>query len=941
MFSSAFKSFSSNITSNYEVSKQPTASAGVWQIFDAKKRSTGTQASVFVFDRKSLDTQSGGFGARSSATSVRRAHDQVVDRLKKEASSLARLRHPSILQLVEPVEETRNGGLMFATEPVIASLSGALAEKDDQERSSGVGGRPSRYVVEEADGTRHRRDLDIDELEIQKGLLQVAKGLEFLHDSAKLVHGNLTPDAIFINSKSDWKISGLAFAGPPDGVESAPSSVPIALSEVLHDDPRIPRSVQLNLDYSSPDFVLDSNVNASADVYSLGLVILALYNYPHKSPIETRGNQSTYKRIFNSSSTTPSPSNEFLCSRPLPRELAETLPRILARRPAQRMTASEFQQSRYFDNILVNTIRFLDALPAKTPNEKAQFMRGLGRVMPQFPASVLGKKVLAALLEEMKDKELLPLILQNVFKIINTIPSGRRVFPESVLPRLREVFLTKTKSEERDSGKEAALLIILENIQLISENCSAKEFKDDILPIIHLGMESPTHSLVDASLQSIPSILPMLDFSTVKHDLFPVVASVFSKTSSLSIKVRGLEALGILCGASAGSAKQSDDDFPGVTDKQTPSKSVSSLDKFTMQEKVVPLIKAIKTKEPAVMMAALNVFQQIGKEADAEFVAIEVMPVLWTFALGPLLNLAQFKQYMDLIKSLSSKIEREQVRKLQDLSSANKVSESKPVSTFPALANGNHLSSETGNEEDFERLVLGNRNESKNEVFPGAFSGGQKLTENPPTFSWSTVNQPGDSHRPFPTMPTLKPQPSSRSVTPDVSMSSFPALQPSGMPPTSVWSNPSSPNTAQSPFQAMNASVMANSSTQPLQPSNFSIPPPTSGNSLWQSQTLPPPTSSFSAIPPLQPQSPNIWQSSSTTPRTQPFSNTSTTAFTPSVPPPPTPGTALNTNIWQQRNPPQSQQGQPLGFGFDTTSQSPGPPVQPQKTGLDKYQSLL
>jgi SCY1-like protein 2 len=39
------------------------------------------------------------------------------------------------------------------------------------------------------------------------------------------------------------------------------------------------------------------------------------------------------------------------------------------------MTAKEFQQSAYFDNILISTIRFLDALPAKTPNEKAQFMR--------------------------------------------------------------------------------------------------------------------------------------------------------------------------------------------------------------------------------------------------------------------------------------------------------------------------------------------------------------------------------------------------------------------------------------------------------------------------------------------------------------------------------------------------------------------------------------
>lgn len=90
---------------------------------------------------------------------------------------------------------------MFATEPVTASLAGLLEEKDQQEKAGGVGGRRSRYVVEESDGQKRRRELEIDELEIQKGLLQIGKGLEFLHESAGLVHGNLTPEAIFVNAK--------------------------------------------------------------------------------------------------------------------------------------------------------------------------------------------------------------------------------------------------------------------------------------------------------------------------------------------------------------------------------------------------------------------------------------------------------------------------------------------------------------------------------------------------------------------------------------------------------------------------------------------------------------------------------------------------------------------------------------------------------------------
>jgi hypothetical protein len=45
-----------------------------------------------------------------------------------------------------------------------------------------------------------------------------------------------------------------------------------------------------------------------------------------------------------------------------------------------------------------------------------------------------------------------------------------------------------------------------------------------------------------------------------------------------------------------------------------------NLDKFT-----VPLLKGIKTKEPAVIMAALNVFQKVGQIPDTDFMAMDVL----------------------------------------------------------------------------------------------------------------------------------------------------------------------------------------------------------------------------------------------------------------------------------------------------------------------------
>jgi SCY1-like protein 2 len=127
----------------------------------------------------------------------------------------------------------------------------------------------------------------------------------------------------------------------------------------------------------------------------------------------------------------------------------------------------------------------------------------------------------------------------------------------------------------------------------------------DVLPVISYALESPTHSLVDAALRTLPVVLPILDFPTIKNELFPIIANVFAKTSSMGIKIRGLEAFRTLCGGGGEDADQFQrDDLTGVVDvPKAKNSNVSILDKYTIQEKVVPLLKGIKTKEPAVMVS--------------------------------------------------------------------------------------------------------------------------------------------------------------------------------------------------------------------------------------------------------------------------------------------------------------------------------------------------
>lgn len=367
---------------------------------------------------------------------------------------------------------------------------------------------------------------------------------------------------------------------------------------------------------------------------------------------------------------------------------------------------------------------------------------------------------------------------------------------------------------------------------------------EDILPIIHSAIESPTHAIIDAALRNLPIILPVLDFSTIKNELFPVVAAVFSKTSSLHIKVRGLEAFVVLCGGSNDSAS-SNDGLDGLNPIANKKSSSTALDKYTMQEKILPLIKAIKTKEPQVAIAALNVLRQVGAIADADFVAMDILPVLWSMSLGPLLDLKQFESFMELIKCLSTRVEAEQTKKLQELSGLNGSSKPKTddfmsfgASAFPTN-NGNSDDSEI----DFERLVKGTAGggASSNVLDSGwgAAPTNSSTTQparngqpKPAAFAWSTPSPVTPGFPPANNLNPLRSQPApiSRTITPD--MSSFGTLSPSAtqfsqpLQPQSSFNAPLQPqsNYNKPTLQSQSSYKAPNYNTPALQPALQSQP---------------------------------------------------------------------------------------------------------------------
>ncbi|KAJ7445769.1 kinase-like domain-containing protein [Mycena galericulata] len=560
----------------------PSITVGLWRVQSASHKVTNKRCSVWSFDKRSPEME------RLRPL----AKERTLEVLKAEASAMTRLRHPSILEMVEPLEETRTE-LIFATEPILSSLELSIP---------GAG--------------RHTPLVELDEVEIQKGILQICKGLSFLHSSAQLIHSNIGPESIIINASGDWKIAGLGLTIPL----LAPSGGPTRW-EFPTFDGHVPAYIQRSFDYMAPEYALDEQLVTASDMYSLGCLIYAVHckgNTPFKNHGSLGGLRENAGR--------PPPNMEGLDA-----DLQVLLRSLITRHPANRPTPTTLPAHPFFSSLPISTLNFLDRsnFTAKTREEKISFMKGLTNVLDKFSEGLRSRKILPSLLEEMKDIHLLPYILPNVFSISTVLSPSQ--FASLVLPSLKPLFVVKEPPQN--------MLTLLDNLLMLQNKTDKNTFREQVMPLVYNALESEHAVVQERALQSVPELCESIDYAEVQGVLFPRVALVFTKTRALTVKVATLVTFLTM---------------------------VKTLDQTSLTQKLVPLLSKIRTKEPAVTMATLNVQEAMGLKVDREAVATLVLPQLWAMSMGPLLNLEQFQRFMAVIRKLGDRVEEEHKQFLRD-----------------------------------------------------------------------------------------------------------------------------------------------------------------------------------------------------------------------------------------------------------------------------------
>ncbi|KAM3833603.1 SCY1-like protein 2 isoform 1-T4 [Vipera latastei] len=586
------------VTREFDVGRH-IASGGnklAWKIFNGFKKSTKQEVAVFVFDKKLMDKYQ------------KFEKDQIIDCLKRGVQQLTRLRHPRLLTVQHPLEESRDC-LAFCTEPVSASLANILGNWENL---------PSPLPSD-------IKEYNLYDVETKYGLLQVSEGLSFLHSSVKMVHGNLTPENIILNKSGAWKIMGFDFC-----IQSINPSEQEPKFSSKEWDPNLPSLCLPNPQYLAPEYILSVSCETASDMYSLGAIIYAVFN--NGKPIFEVSKQDIYKSFSRQLDQLSRLNSSNLQN--IPEDVREHVKLLLNVTPAVRPDADQMTKIPFFNDVGAMTLQYFDSLFQRDNLQKSQFFKGLPKVLPKLPKRVIVQRILPCLTSEFVNPDMVPFVLPNVLLIAEECTKEEYI--KLILPDLSPVF--------RQQEPIQILLIFLQKMDLLLTKTPPDEIKNSVLPMVYRALEAPSIQIQELCLNIIPTFANLIDYPSMKNSLIPRIKNACLQTSSLAVRVNSLVCLG---------------------------KILEYLDKWFVLDDILPFLQQIPSKEPAVLMGILGIYKctfshkKLG--ITKEQLAGKVLPHLIPLSIENNLNLNQFNSFISVIKEMLGKLEAEHKTKLEQI----------------------------------------------------------------------------------------------------------------------------------------------------------------------------------------------------------------------------------------------------------------------------------
>ncbi|KAH9310107.1 hypothetical protein KI387_038018, partial [Taxus chinensis] len=560
-----------------------------WRLFMARPRNKGTsqaqypQVCVWLLDKKSLSE------ARQRAGLSKTAEDAFLDIIRVDAAKLVRLRHPGVVHVVQGLDESK-GAMAMVTEPIFASVANTLGRFDNVAK-----------VPKELKG------LEMGQLEIKHGLLQLAESLGFLHNNARMIHRAISPETVFITYSGAWKLGGFGFAVAADQVSGDLNGVqPFHYPEYDAEDVVVP--LQPSLNYTAPELVRSkiSNVSCSSDVFSLGCI--AYHLIARRPLLDCNNNARTY------TSKITYLSHENFSNIPL--ELLQDIRQMLSADELSRPTALDFTGSSFFrDDTRLRALRFLDHMLERDNMQKSEFLKALSGMWKDFDSRVLRYKVLPPLCAELRNVVMQPMILPMVLTIAES--QDKSDFELSTLPALVPVL---------SSAAGETLLLLVKHAGLIINKASQDHLTAHVLPLLVRAYDDPDVRIQEEVLRRTVPLAKQLDFQVMKQSVLPRIHGLALKTTVAAVRVNALLCLG---------------DLVQWLDKRAVLEILQTLQRCTAVDHSAPTL-----------MCTLGVTNAIYKQYGLEFAAEHLLPLLVPLLVAQQLNLQQFAKYMLFVKEI-------------------------------------------------------------------------------------------------------------------------------------------------------------------------------------------------------------------------------------------------------------------------------------------------
>ncbi|KAJ8737555.1 hypothetical protein PYW08_000150 [Mythimna loreyi] len=476
----------------------------------------------------------------------------------------------------------------------------------------------------------HAKEYFFLDIELRYGLLQLIEALHYMHYNAHVMHRNVCPQVIIVTKRGTWKLFGLEFAenchpnDPTDMISVPPWSIKVA------------KLTQPNLDFLAPEVQTSGHCSILSDMFSLGLVMCAIFN-SGKPLIQANNNPILYMKQI-----------EFLDQQVIqvlprvPPPLQEAVQRLLARDPHPRPTTHLLPLIKYFNihsnkgdsEVAIAAMQFLDIVSMKDPQQKAHFYRNtLIEALPVIPVKLRWQHIWPGLQNEIRTAEVLAAVLQSVMWLIKE--SNDDEFTFYIFPTIK-VLLNSPKSIQ-------ASVTILENLHTIMKKCTKEEIEAEILPTINNSFESNTFQIQAASLIATQNICDSVEDKALHATLLNKVKVLLEKNQS-DIKIISL----ILCFFE---------------------KTVVRLDRSHILEQVIPTLLAMRLSDPDIVTRVVKLYKNLLMERkfglNTNVMATKMIPSLAPQTVNPALNIDQFTNLMEILYDMLESIDRQQRYKLK------------------------------------------------------------------------------------------------------------------------------------------------------------------------------------------------------------------------------------------------------------------------------------